>query len=462
MTSPPIADRLPRRLLLIALVALALRVLLVFSGGQFYWPDENRYGQAGEMLEELSHAQIRRVALRLSGGDHPLFNVFALVPAFVQRHFGPSPRIPGVYFATYSAGSILLIGLIARRLGSPPGEALLASALLAASSSFFYFARHVVPYDVAMMLNLAALYVGARPGDRLTASAWCGVLAGCAFLTYAGYWTLSAVVVLTHVVRSPGLPQAIRRGVVVIAGLATPAAVVMAITLPFGGNLVRSLAGFSQAVTQGEFAEGWRLPWEYLWHAEHGVLVVWTVGTACALGLIRRVSPTSKAALMGIATVYGLLVFTSTVLHKFVVYGRLSRQLVPFLCLATAGALWSLRDSVSVRFRVAFIGAVIALVLVQAAFNMSTVFRVTFPREFLSEALSDPRVTSPDDLFPINVGHIYPSPTTVQLPNEFIVLRRTPHPLQFLPYQYEGYTPAERAVLRSRDINMTLLLVPHR
>jgi hypothetical protein len=462
MTSRPLADRLPRRLLLIALVALALRVMLVFSGGQFYWPDENRYGQAVEMLEELSHAQIQRVALRLSDADHPLFNVFALVPAFLQKHFGQSPRIPGVYFAVYSVGSILLIGLIARRLGSPPGEALLASVLLAASSSFFYFARHVVPYDVAMMLDLAALYVGARPGDRLTASAWCGVLAGCAFLTYTGYWTLSAVAVLIHVVLAPSLPQAMRRGVVAAAGLATPAAVVMAITLPFGGNLARSLASFSHAVTQGEFAEGWRLPWEYLWHAEHGLLVVWTVGTVCALVLIRRISTTSKAALLGIATVYGVLAFTSTILHKFVVYGRLSRQIVPLLCLATAGALWSLRDSVSVRFRVAFMGVVVALVVVQAAFNMTTVFRVTFPREFLREALSDPRVTSPDDLFPINVGHIYPSPTTVQLPDEFIVLRRTPHPLQFLPYQYEGYTPAERAVLRSRDINMTLLLVPHR
>src|SRR6187455_2029483 len=109
MTSRPIADRLTRRLLLIALLALALRVMLVFSGGQFYWPDETRYGQAVEMLEELSHFQIGQAALRLSGGDHPLFKVFALIPAFLQKHFGQSPRIPGVYFAVYSAASILLI-----------------------------------------------------------------------------------------------------------------------------------------------------------------------------------------------------------------------------------------------------------------------------------------------------------------------------------------------------------------
>jgi hypothetical protein len=32
-----------------------------------------------------------------------------------------------------------------------------------------------------------------------------------------------------------------------------------------------------------------------------------------------------------------------------------------------------------------------------------------------------------------------------------------PHPLTFLPYQYEGYTPEQRRVLRSTDISMRLI-----
>ncbi len=37
------------------------------------------------------------------------------------------------------------------------------------------------------------------------------------------------------------------------------------------------------------------------------------------------------------------------------------------------------------------------------------------------------------------------------------VLFRTAHPLQFLPYQYEGYVPVERALLRSNDISIRLV-----
>jgi hypothetical protein len=44
-------------------------------------------------------------------------------------------------------------------------------------------------------------------------------------------------------------------------------------------------------------------------------------------------------------------------------------------------------------------------------------------------------------------------------PTEGVVLLARPHPLQFLPYQYEGYTPAERAALRAIDIRMRLVEV---
>lgn len=32
------------------------------------------------------------------------------------------------------------------------------------------------------------------------------------------------------------------------------------------------------------------------------------------------------------------------------------------------------------------------------------------------------------------------------------------HPLQFKPYQYEGYTPHQREFLRSTDIRMRILV----
>ena len=52
--------------------------------------------------------------------------------------------------------------------------------------------------------------------------------------------------------------------------------------------------------------------------------------------------------------------------------------------------------------------------------------------------------------------HIYPTPEAIDL-SEADVLEAAPHPLQFWPYQYEGFTPEERRLLRSTDIRMRVL-----
>ena len=54
---------------------------------------------------------------------------------------------------------------------------------------------------------------------------------------------------------------------------------------------------------------------------------------------------------------------------------------------------------------------------------------------------------------------IYPTPEAVHLPARYVVLKEARYPLQFWPYQYEGYTPAERRILRSTDIRMRLLAI---
>ena len=37
------------------------------------------------------------------------------------------------------------------------------------------------------------------------------------------------------------------------------------------------------------------------------------------------------------------------------------------------------------------------------------------------------------------------------------VIKEARHPLQYLPYQYEGYSPAQRQALRSTDIRMRII-----
>ena len=42
----------------------------------------------------------------------------------------------------------------------------------------------------------------------------------------------------------------------------------------------------------------------------------------------------------------------------------------------------------------------------------------------------------------------------MDVPDGYREVASAPHPLEFLPYQYEGYADSERRLLRSSDIRM--------
>jgi hypothetical protein len=146
---------------------------------------------------------------------------------------------------------------------------------------------------------------------------------------------------------------------------------------------------------------------------------------------------------------------TSVVLERMVVYGRLARQLVPFasiLAAATLARMWR----ASPRRRLAAT-LVLAAVVIQAMLNFYRPLTQVFPPEFRRLA-AKASVGADGRRLLLFAGHIYPTPPPVPPEaGEVIIARR--HPLQFLPYQYEGYTPEERAALRAADIRMRLVLV---
>jgi hypothetical protein len=218
------------------------------------------------------------------------------------------------------------------------------------------------------------------------------------------------------------------------------------------------MVAFSRTVVQGNFAEGWKLPLAYFWHAERGIAMLW--GAALAWAIVRRLRGDSDEALrlglVGAVVVYGGLVLMSVVLKRVVVYGRLARPLVPFLCILTALTLESLRHrSKAGRFASA---AIIWLAVIQAGVNFATPLAQVFPAEF---RLLAARIAAPPadegTLRLLYAEHIYPVPAATPPGCDRVLLARA-HPLQFLPYQYEGYRPEERAALRATDIRMRLVV----
>jgi hypothetical protein len=391
------------------------------------------------MVEALAHP------------DHILFGVLGLLPAGVEAFAGADDRIPALFFSLFSVLNIALLDVLVRRLGESERTGFLAALLFALSTTQLYYARHLLPYDAAISFALLALIVGVRSDASLKAAALCGLLSAAAILTYNGYFLLS-VSALAGALVSTSPRGAVRRLAVSVVALAVPFAVGLLADALSGGALLREWQRFSTTVTQGSFAEGWWLPFAYLWHAEHLLTALWAASFAFAAARLAQGERrrTLVVGVAGIVLVYGGLVAGSVALQTFVVYGRQVRQLVPFACVLSAVMLERYLAGGIGRRRLA--AAVIAGVVAQAAWNFRAPLTQVFPEEFrrMAEGIPNPAGAQ---RFVLYAEFIYPKPVAVPAGVGRVLLARS-HPLQYLPYQYEGYTPEERGALRAIDIRM--------
>jgi len=473
-----------RSLVLLLALASLLRLVLVVQGGQLYWPDERLYTQVLDIFDLHRGRWIEIVRALFSTQDHLGFALISAVPAAIQFELGHAlsrsgnglMMLPGLALSQASVISIALVYAIARRAGRDHVEALIAAALMASAATMFYYSRHLLPYDSSLTLGLAALWcaLGTSRRDSLL----CGAAASAAFATYNGYWLLVGVVLLVHILHEgrTTIRSALLRAVFAGAGFLLVPAAIMLVELATGAPLLfsgmRRLAG---TVTDGYAPEGFSAPWAYLWHAEHGLLLAWVAAVLFViLGTTDWNSRRRHAAALWViaaAFIYLGLGFTSAVLHVFVVMGRQSRQIVPFLCLATAAAAVELLERK--RWPSWLVAACVAALVLQTGWNFRQPLQQRFPRDVISEItakygpidfdntiegppLAREHVESQWVLF--NAQHLYhPRAPRPPLPASLVEVMRFRHPLQYLPYQYEGLEPMERQVLRNNDIAMRLV-----
>ena len=378
--------------------------------------------------------------------------------------------IAAAFFSLVSVGCVFLVFVVARRAGADEREALIAAALLAASSTLTVWSRHLSPYDAALFFNLWAIAIGLsaeRSAWRWTAA---GFAAAMGLMTYNGVWAGTAVVLILLVLyRARSTREAIVRGLLAAGGFALLVMLIHVVSIAVGAfPFVKSLTRFSGRISEGDMREGWSLPWAFLWHAEHGVLLVWLGGAVLALFNARRLDPSARMRthlwIAMAAGVYVLLVVGSVGAGRFVVHGRSVHPLLPFLCLAAATGFRSL--TWPPRRRVLAWSAA-ALVVIQVGWNLRIPLQQTFPSDFRERALA--RYPSAAVAYSIDVGHnvvpadaryllvnadyLYPVRGLAALPRSE-QLMSAPHPQAYLPYQYEGFTPSERAFFRAEDLTM--------
>lgn len=453
------------------LVALVLRLALVWGGGQFFWPDESRYAAAQDAFLVMADGHPRAGLTSLvAQGDHVGFKLLGLLPATLERLTGVrDPRMAAAFFSLFAWTGLIFLWQWARRTGASL-EAQAWTVLLAVTcTSLTFYTRHLFPYDSSLALALAALFVGAKAKASLRRIYAAGALAGCAVLVYFGYWLLGGVVlVLLCGGQKSTWGQRILRGGAAGLGFASVLLAMWLLDQWGEGTMIANTRKFSASITQGDFGQGYRLVWEYFWHAEGPVVLLW-LGAAVSAGRRAwmdfrgeyRLPPVWILSVLGLVMVYAGLVLTSDVMHKFVVYGRSARQMAPFFCLA--GGL-ALADWLSIRRRKMMMALLVGVSLaVNAAWHLGPVVTQMFPKEFrqLGEvrlAAAPPAEAGRSYYRYVNVDHYLFEPEVLPyLPESILLFRR--HPYEFAPYLYEGSSAKQRARRRATDQRMRLVLV---
>ena len=453
----------------VLLVSLALRGILIVRGGQYYISDETRYEVSREAARFLSQGQLGEAVRQFTlAPEHLGFKVVGIIPALFEHITGPSLALPAIFFSFFSVLNLYLIFLLSKRDPISSREPFYALLIAASCLSLLYYSRHLFPYDMAMSFGLLALYTGLRPQPDIRTTLSCGGWSFLSFITYNGYWPLAGFAMLAHVLTTgKTLTAILQKALSTVIGFLAPLGLLILGVRVLGTDMISEYRYFATSITQGSFEEGWSLPFEYFWHTEHWVFLIVGLFSVYALREIFRTHrKLTRVWAGGLIFVYLCLLISSVWLHSFVVYARLARQLLPFLILLAASGLAQLEQHTRARYPLAT--ATLLIVVIQAAWNFGISYQFHYPRQFTEElqaqfpgfefsskrmAYGAPTVCRSNSYVIENAKYYLTAPEMTP-PVKGTVLRDVQHPVNFLPYQYEGYTPEQRQEFRERPLRM--------
>lgn len=451
------------------LISGILRWILIIKGGQFYFSDESRYGITQDAMVLLLEGKVRTALLTLVDElAHVGFKLTALIPAFFENIFDTTLALPAIFFSFFSILNLLLIWKIALKAGASIGVANYALLIAACSQVLLYYSRHIFPYDQAMFFGLLALYIALGDNAKPIVSILCGALSFLCLVTYNGYWAIAAFPMIVSIFNGTKEKHwIVKRPAFLALGFLTPLAILLMVCFVIGKDFFSDYGVYLQKIVQGSFSEGWSLPFEYFWYAEHGFIVI--VGLFSLVALILFLKDRNRylyIAIGGTLFIYLCLAIPSNILHIFVVYARTARQLLPFLILLTAYGLAALQSWKPGSRWLANI--IVAAILVQAAWNYQLSSKIVYPREFIQDIQQQypefevsskmmrfysPLICQHQGFLLLNFHYIYNwSKTPTDIRGELLL--QAPHPVKFQPHLYEGYTPEERRAIRKENFEM--------
>jgi hypothetical protein len=467
----------PHRLFVAAvlLFTFAVRILLVERGGQHFFYDEGKFGTAKEAAAILAKGHVVESVVYAiephpsTFADHIGFKILGMVPSLVEARFGLDDRVPAYFFSIFSALNVVLIAAIAYRLSGSRRAFDLTLLAASLSATLFIYTRFLVPYDVSMFFALLSIWVGVKRPASYLRSAFVGILAAWSFFCYYGHWQIFGAAVLVHGLWLANTPLDLLKRFFV-AGLGAVAVVLALLGISHlgAGTLLKDMVEITkyQNVGSADFRSGIN-SWIYFFYGERAALFIWVAAIGCALWLQFRGDPKSGRKFLtpltviaaGFLAIYAVFIIDSDIRQSLIVHGRHSRQLVPFLILGF-GLGW---DKVCERSRQAHLLAAVAggALVLNAFWTFPVPLAQEFPLAFKARAerllATLPPITDGGSYYRlVNVDHFVLEPEILRNP-PMETLLASPHPLQYMPYLYEGGSRAEKRLRLSIDHRMRLV-----
>lgn len=453
----------------------AIRMLLAERGGQHFFYDEGKFGTSKEAAAILAKghfvdAVVYAIEPHVSTfADHIGFKIFGMAPSLVEARFALDDRVPAYFFSVFSGLNVLLIAAIAYRLSGSRRAFDLTLLAAALSATLFVYTRFLVPYDLSMFFALLAIWVGVRRPAGYLRSAFVGILATWSFFCYYGHWQIFGAAVLVHALWLAESPLGFLKRLCA-AGLGAVAVVLVLLGVSHlgAGTLIKDMAEITkyQNVGSADFRSGIN-SWIYFFYAERAALFIWLAAIAGALFLQFRGRPAGgrrfltplTVTLAGFLAIYAVFILNSDIRHNLIVHGRHSRQLLPFLVLGFGLGL----DTLCGKSRYPHLIAAAAGVALaaNALWTFSVPLSQEFPLAFKARAESllktlPPIADGKSYYRLVNVDHFIFEPEILRdAPME--TLLASPHPLQYMPYLYEGESREMKRLRMSIDHRMRLV-----
>jgi len=363
-------------LISLAIISISLSLAQILKFGEVVHIDGVEYFSFSEQIHlHLSQGDFRE-AISTPMIAHWGGLLFGSIPFAFDANTLSAQKNSGVFFALPITLNVLLVYCIAIRLYQCNRRALIAAFLYTFSFSSIYQVRHVLPHDLALAFILSSYWLTLY-SRKYSATFLCGILCFLCFFTYYGYWIASGTgLAFAAFYQSRNFPDLLKKSIILVTGFISPLLLFYFAGLAAGVDLSKQFLHFSNTIVQGDFSEGYLLPFRFFFQAEHFLSLIWLTCLILALIQITRTRKLNQSyfyPLAGAILIYAFFVIGSNIFEHFVVLGRLVKQLTPLLCLLSAYFLSQLSSK--------YLTILLMLVSLSFIYNYSTLYQTIFDGE---------------------------------------------------------------------------------